>query len=156
LVLSATAAVAHAQSHEDAVRLQYAAPPQCPDSASFLAQLRERMARGRLAESGELARTFGVSIAADATDFSGRVELVDESGTTVSRRVHGEQCEAVVSSLALITALSLDATLRPEPSEPVGSAPALALPPREPVRPVVARPRVEPSISPRRVTRRTL
>lgn len=138
------------------MRLQYAAPPECPDSARFVAQLRERTARGRLAEPEELARTFSVSIAADESGFSGRVELVDESGTTVSRRVHGEQCEAVVSSLALITALSLDATLRPEPSEPAGSAPALALPRREPARPVVAPPRAEPRVSPRRVKRGAL
>jgi hypothetical protein len=50
--------------------------------------------------------------------------------------VHGERCDAVVSSLALITALALDATLRSQDSEPSASPAqaneARALPEPEP------------------------
>jgi len=125
----AVAAPARAQPSEEAVRIQYGAPASCPDAASFAAQLRQRTPRGRFAEPNELARTFSVTLAADTQGFSGRVEFLDESGASVNRRVHGEQCEAVVSSLALITALALDATLRSEDSEAVSPATAVD-PPR--------------------------
>jgi hypothetical protein len=141
LAVFSCAALARGEPREEAVRLQYAAPRECPDSASFTAQLRERTARGRLAEPGELARTFSVSIAANPRGFAGGIEFLDESGATVSRRVQGEQCEAVVSSLALIAALALDASLRAEPAEPTDLPRRLAPAPPAPGRAVVAPPR---------------
>jgi hypothetical protein len=142
LVLS-WAAPLHAQPAEEAVRFQYAAPPECPDAESFTAQVRKRTARGRLAEQGELARTFTVKLSADPKGYWGSIELLDDSGTKVARHLHGEQCEAVVSSLALITALALDATLREEEQ-------ATAPPPaRAPV--VATRPAVESQAPPKRV-----
>ena len=111
---------------QEAVRFQYVAPAECPDAAVFMARVRERTPRGRLAEPQELARTFDVKLAADASGFSGEIAFLDDAGNQVSRRLHGEQCDAVVTSLALITALALDATLRPE--EP--PAPTPATPPR--------------------------
>jgi hypothetical protein len=132
----ALAAPARAQRSEEAVRIQYAAPASCPDAASFVAQLRERTQRGRFAAASELARTFSVTLAADAQGFSGEIEFLDESGAKVNRRVHGEQCDAVLSSLALITALALDATLRSEEGEavapitPPDPTPAPQVPPK--------------------------
>jgi hypothetical protein len=88
-----------------------------------------------LAEPGELARTFDVEVAADAAGFSGQIAFLDDGGVKVNRRLRGEQCDAVVSSLALITALALDATLReaePEPPAEPPRAPEKTLPPAEP------------------------
>ncbi len=101
-------------SAEEAVRFRYVAPSACPDSASFTARLRERTQRGRPAEPDELARTFVLSITPGAEGFTGEIEFVEDSGESVSRRVHGAACDEVVSSLALITALALDASLREE------------------------------------------
>ena len=111
------------QPVEEAVRLQYQAPEQCPDAATFAAQVRSRTLRGRFADTNELARTFAVELSADAQGFSGELEFLDESGATVSRRVHGEQCDAVVSSLALVTALALDVKLQSGQADSV-AAPA--------------------------------
>jgi len=129
------AGVARTASGEEAVRLQYAAPAECPDAASFATRVRERTPRGRFAEASELARTFNVALVADAQGFVGDLEFLDDSGAKVNRRVHGEQCDAVVSSLALITALALDATLPEESSETVApeARPAQATPPVAPV-----------------------
>jgi hypothetical protein len=147
---SSLALPASAQPAEEAVRFQYTAPAECPDAASFTARVRQRTARGRLANEGELARTFTLNVSADATGFLGGIEFLDDGGTQVSRRVRGEQCEAVVDSLALITALSLDATLReeetapavqPEKSLPTPPAPALFTPSAHASAPVPA-PRV--------------
>jgi hypothetical protein len=77
-VISHTALV-HAESGEEAVRLQYTAPAECPDATSFAEQVRERTARGRFAEPSELARTFNVRLVADARGFSGDVDFLDES-----------------------------------------------------------------------------
>lgn len=142
-------APAFAQPSEDAVRIKYDAPANCPDAASFTSQLRERTQRGRLAEPGELARTFSVTLAADAQGFSGEIEFSDESGATVNRRLHGEECGAVVSSLALITALALDATLRSEDTDAVTPSPSTELPriPEDPPRPADVREKSPPRVT---------
>ncbi len=108
---------------EEAIRFQYAAPAECPAEATFTARVRERTARGRLAEPDELARTFNVSIVVTGGGFTGTVDFLDDAGSSVSRRIHGEQCDEVVSSLALITALALDASLRPTESAEPGTRP---------------------------------
>jgi hypothetical protein len=117
----------------EALRFQYTAPPECPDAVSFTARVRERTARGRLAEEGELARTFTLKVNADALGFLGTIEFLDDGGTPVNRRVRGEQCEAVVDSLALITALSLDATLRQEEESPAAPLERPAAHPQPPL-----------------------
>jgi hypothetical protein len=150
VLVVAFAAPARAQPSEEAVRIQYSAPASCPDAASFASQVRERTQRGRFAEPNELARTFGVTLATDARGFTGEVEFSDESGAKVSRRVHDEQCDALVSSLALITALALDATVREE-SEPT-PAPA----PIEPEPAAPPQPTATQAISPKRVKQRAV
>lgn len=130
-------------------RLEYSAPSECPDRDGFAAQVRARAARGAFVER-EGARPFSVSVAADAAGFTGSIEFVDEASTPVSRRVHGEQCEAVVISLALITALALDAA--PAEREPTSSTPP-APPSPEPAPATLTRPAPRPAKeSPRRVT----
>jgi hypothetical protein len=130
-------APARAEPAEEAVRFQYQAPAECPDLASFTARVRERTERGREPEEAELARTFSVSLRPEGHGFVGEIEFLDDGGSKVSRRVRGEQCEAVVSSLALITALALDATLRHE-EEPAAPVPIAPRPPTP--APVVAPP----------------
>lgn len=122
---------ARAETAGEAVRVDYAAPAECPDAASFAARVRDRTARARFAEAGELARTFTVKVNADASGYLGSLEFLGDAATIVSRRVHGEQCDAVVSSLALITALSLDASLRDDESATTAAESPPALPPRQ-------------------------
>lgn len=127
---------AGAQPEEEAVRFQYEAPSGCPDASSFTARVRLRTPRGHEAAPGELARTFDVKVVAGAPGFVGTIGFLDDGGTPVSRRVGDEQCESVVDSLALITALALDATLRePEPSSTDEADPA---PPARVTEPVAA------------------
>ena len=95
----------------------------------------------RIAAADELARTFAVRVAAEPAGYAGSVEFLDETGTSVSRRVRGEQCDEVVTSLALITALALEARLEPEPE-------ALATP-ESPMASVPAPPPVPPPPKPR-------
>lgn len=124
------------------MRFQYAAPGECPDAASFTAWVRQRTSRGREASAGELARTFSVNLAAQGNGFVGDIEFLDDAGAKVSRRVGGEQCEPVVDSLALITALALDATLREE--EPPGEV-AVTAPSPSPEKKIEPAPKPEPA-----------
>lgn len=145
LIAGAPRAEAQSPLVEEAVRFEYTAPAECPDAAAFTARVRERTARGRPAEAQELAHTFDVRISADPAGFDGSVAFLDDAGTSVSRRVHGEQCDALVTSLALITALALDASLRasvaPEPSAEPEAPPAVEpAPPAPPPPPPVAPP----------------
>lgn len=122
------ATAARAEPGDDAVRIRYTAPPGCPDADHFAAQLRQRTQRGHFAQANELARTFEISLTADAQGYSGQVDFLDDGGAKVNRRVHGEQCQAVVSSLALITALALDTTIQEQAAEPIPAPPTSAAP----------------------------
>jgi hypothetical protein len=122
--------------------------------------VRKRTALGRVAEPGELARTFTIKLTPDAKGYWGSIELLDDTGMRVARHLHGEQCEAVVSSLALITALALDATLRhaEETAPPLADASASsnALPAQVPPRAVAVTPAsaLEPDTLPRKISGR--
>jgi hypothetical protein len=136
---------------DDAVRFRYEAPVACPDVAAFTARVRQRTSRGREARPEELARTFALSISPDALGFLGTIEFLDDAGVPVSRRVHGEECDAVVSSLALITALALDATLREQPAPGFEQpAPPRTAVPAQARQPTPASPRPSASLAPRR------
>lgn len=134
---------------EEAVRFQFAAPAECPDAAVFTARVRERTSRGRLAEPGELARTFNVRVTIAPSGFAGQIEFLDDNGAAVNRRLSGEQCDAVVSSLALITALALDATLRETEPEPQSAPPRHDAAPKVAPPPQAAPPRFEAKTPPR-------
>lgn len=144
-----------AQPAEEAVRFQYAAPPECPDAATFTARVRERTQRGRAAEPGELARTFSVDVTADANGFVGDIAFLDDGGQKVDRHLRGEQCDAVVSSLALITALALDATLREEEA-PAPPPPAPEKATRSPEARVTPKPAPETRQPPAPIRERSL
>lgn len=103
------------QPVEEAIRFQYTAPGACPSVDAFTERVRQRTERMRLAATDELARTFAVTVAAELDGFAGSVEFLDQAGTPVSRRVRGQQCDEVVTSLALITALALEVRLEPAP-----------------------------------------
>lgn len=95
------------------VRIEYSAPSGCPDHTVFEERVRDRSAALALAEDGELAWLFTVTLVNEPGGALGRLEFMDEEGTRVSRTVAGETCDEVVSSLALITALALDARQEP-------------------------------------------
>lgn len=138
--VSWSAAAPAQQVIEEAIRFQYAAPAACPGVTDFTERVRERTARMRLAAADELARTFAVTVAAELDGFAGSVEFLDEAGSPVSRRVRGQQCDEVVTSLALITALALEARLEPEPPPRAVERPAESAPAPQP-RPPQPKPR---------------
>jgi hypothetical protein len=120
-------------------RFSYSAPADCPNEQDFIARVRERSVHERPATGDELALTFVVTLSRDAEGVLGRVEFSDRDGTPVSRAVRGATCDEVASSIALVTALAIDARAEPPrvPSTPGSSpaeVPAAVTPPPEPAR----------------------
>jgi hypothetical protein len=131
------------------VRFDYLAPAGCPDAEVFASRVRERTTRARPGEPGELARTFVVEVHAEPEGASARLSFTDVRGTEVVRAVRGDTCDEVVSAIALVTALAIEAG----PSEP-GATPPLPLPAPASVAPAPAK--TAPPPEPRRALRRPL
>jgi hypothetical protein len=128
---------------QEAVRFEYRAPTECPTLAVFEERVRERSLHVRVAAEAELARTFDVTVLVTGDATSARVEFVDDDGSYASRTVGGATCDEVVSSIALVVALAIDAraargSARAAPSGAPSAAPdARGYPPprKEPLPP---------------------
>lgn len=127
------------------VALDYAAHPGCPSGAELFGEISSRTSRARAAEPGEEALPLRVRI--ERVPGGSRGELVLGAGADASRReVAAQDCEQVVSALALMTALAIDPDAitspeapRPSPPPPPPPAPAPAARPPEPLPPPVDR-----------------
>jgi len=136
--------LAEAAEATEPIRIEYRAEVGCPSADEFNGQVFRRTASARLATSGELARTFVVSIERRGNGLVGSLVVRQADGTTESRQVAGPECGEVAKVLALATALAIDpeASLAPNP-EP---APAPAEPPKaEPERSEATRAASEPN-----------
>jgi hypothetical protein len=111
------------------IRIEYRAETGCPSADEFNRQVFRRTSSARLATSGDMARTFIVSIERRGSGLAGSLFIRQSDGTTESREVVGPACKEVATVLALATALAIDpqASLAPEP-EP-GPEPALSVQP---------------------------
>jgi hypothetical protein len=140
---------AEAQENEESVRFDYRAAPECPDAEAFTARVQARTARARLAAEGELARIFTVEVTSNDAGSSARLTFTDSRGAPVVRSVQGESCDEVVSAIALVTALAVEAGPMEE-SEPA-PRPSVAPPtpaPKPSVAPVSQRHAPLPSPKP--------
>jgi hypothetical protein len=148
VAIALVASPAAAEPAVDPVRFDYRAPGVCPDAEAFARRVSERTTRVRLGEPGELSRTFVVEVAFDEDGASARVEFTDTRGTSVVRAVRGETCDEVVSAIALVTALAIEAGTDAEGESvpPIAPAPSAAAPPI--VRPSPVSPRKRPLPAP--------
>jgi hypothetical protein len=117
----------------DTVRLEYQAPAECPDRATFVEQVLRRASGVRLAAPEEPAPEFRVVV--DGTDGGTRARLIVLDGTAppVERELAGPDCAELVASMAVVIALAIDARVaapvaevpaeRPAPPAPVAGAP---------------------------------
>jgi hypothetical protein len=116
-----------ARAEDTPVRIDYSAPPECPDQREFLARVEQRLERARFAQPDEMARTFRVTVRTKPERSVARVEFVDADGQRASRTIGAETCDEVVNGIALVTALAMDARAgdkTPEPEAPSGVFPA--------------------------------
>lgn len=137
IVLSAMLALSRVASAEpESVRIDYVAPVGCPDAAAFMQSLRGRTTLFREARPEQPAREFLVRVKAEASSFSGRLEIRSPDGRAAIRNVDAKACDEIADALALITALTIDpnavtsrskvaARSEAEPSPSPGPAPAM-------------------------------
>ncbi|MFO0757825.1 MAG: hypothetical protein U0359_15120 [Byssovorax sp.] len=113
------------------VRLDYQAGPGCPAEKAFLGAVRALTPNAQ-APSGEgPARRFTVRIERAGAQHVGRLRIEEVDGTQAEREVRAPTCQDVVSALALVTALAIDAgpIEAPAPSASVPPAPSASAPP---------------------------
>jgi hypothetical protein len=136
--------IALAAPEAEPIRLVYHAPPGCPDEAAFVARVRARTARARLAWAGETARTFTVALengrqpfgqvaAAPVGRAAGRVVVQSGDHSEATRQVQADTCSDVADALALMVALAIDPsasapTVAATPEAPPAAPPPSALP----------------------------
>jgi hypothetical protein len=100
--------LALAEPAEEPLRLEYHATGHCDDEQQFLAALRSRAPRARLARADEPARTFVVEIEQDAKSTRARLTIRESNGQRTTRDVETRDCREAVDALALIAALAVD------------------------------------------------
>jgi hypothetical protein len=96
-------------SADDAVRLDYLAPVGCPESTDFIERVKQRVPTAHVASPDELARELVIVVGEDEDGFTARLDFVDVHGETITRTLSGKTCDEVVTGIALVTALALEA-----------------------------------------------
>jgi len=117
-----------------AVRAELNAPRGCPSADTFLEEILKRAPGARAASAAEAARRYRANVERAGARFRG--EVASESlSRTDGKAVDGATCSEVITALAIVVALSLDAdAIAPsEPEAPV--TPDRKPPAREPVSP---------------------
>lgn len=144
LPLAACAGFAtRAHADDDVARIDYRASAECPNAASFIAEIAARTNRTRLLPVDAVApvdstRTVTVAVTADRSAYRGALRIARAGSVTSERAVTGDTCVEVVSALALIAALELD------PGASTAAVPAPVAPPIEPSAPSPAAPTAAP------------
>ncbi len=111
-----------AGAQTEAIRIDYKAHAGCPEEGAFVAELKARTSKARLAGAAEKARTFKVRITQGGPGSVGRIEAVDLQGAVTVREVSGAKCAEVVSALALTAWLAIDPDSLSSPPPPASSS----------------------------------
>jgi hypothetical protein len=90
------------------VRIEYHAPPECPDVDAFKGLVRSRVLANWEAAPGEFGRRVVVDVSSVEGRYTATVELADEAGTRGAKTVSGTVCANVVDGIALATALAIE------------------------------------------------
>jgi hypothetical protein len=152
LALSIAAAVVvlagAARGDSEPISIDYDAGPGCPGRDEFVARVLARTSRPQIVPSGEgAARGFVVRARAEDDGATGSVAALGDSAGN-ARELRSDDCDEIVSALALIVALAVDpsastaATPRQPPPAPAPEPLPSAQPP-EPPAPPPPQPRAE-------------
>jgi hypothetical protein len=90
------------------VRIEYRAPPECPDASAFKGLVSSRVLANWEAAPDEFARRVVVVVSGVEGDYTATVELADEAGAQGAKTVSGAVCANVVDGIALATALAIE------------------------------------------------
>ncbi len=132
-----------------AAEIDYQAPVECPDRASF-----EAFLNGRLPTQGKVRLPYlKVEVARQESQYLGTLQVQEDQGELTVRVLKGARCREVVEAMALVAVLTIQAVLEKRAAAPPPPAPAPApvappapkpapspVPPPLPVSPSVATP----------------
>jgi hypothetical protein len=108
------------------IRVNYDAPPACPNQEAFYDAVRARTERVRKAQGNEPRVDVNVRVTRVERKFHGEVREVVNQGETAAHSVNGETCKDVVDALSFTVALSLDpeahAPVPPEATPPTSTS----------------------------------
>jgi hypothetical protein len=102
---------------DEAVRVDYLSPPGCPGPAEFMEKLRSREPSARAARAEELARRVSVAVQMDEEGYRARLDFVDVRGDAIVGTLFGATCDEVVTGIALVSALAIEAQREDEGRE---------------------------------------
>jgi hypothetical protein len=112
--------VAKSEPAREALRLEYRAFSGCDDATQFLAALRARAPRVRIATPDEDARSFTIEITSGTPNTRARLTIREPSGAKTVRELVAKDCREAVDAIALVAALAVDpqalGTQNPAPS----------------------------------------
>jgi len=132
------------------IATQYDAPEECPAEPEFLEDLMSRVDAIRRPDSGDSPWRIHVTLRASEDEFTGEITVEAGDGTATTRRVDGPHCNEVVSALALIAAVTIEATVEARAAERASMVPIAP----SPTRPEVDRPARSPAADQRRAINR--
>jgi len=119
-------------------RVGYAAPPDCPTEADFLASFAARAGQGAVAAPTALARAVTVELTARDGAYAARLLVVDREGRAVERSLVAASCREAMEAIVVVAVVSLRAQSEadgPEASESAAAAPAASPLPAVPLGP---------------------
>ncbi len=99
-----------AAASDSPIRLSYDAPWECPDRAQFWRQLRMRSRRLAASKLDESGISIDARISGSGSLYVGHLRLAESGSAVIERDVSGPNCVDVSTALALITAVTLDAS----------------------------------------------
>jgi hypothetical protein len=129
VAIATTAALITGTAAADSLRFVYEAPAECPGAEAFAAAVRAQTKSATLTTGGAGTPGISVRIARKSSQLQGRLAIEEPGRDASVREVTATTCEEVVSALALMTALAIDADLEARPSAPPAAAPAAKDPP---------------------------
>ena len=101
---------AWARADSPPITLLYDAPWECPDRDQFWRQLRGRSVRLAAPQGEVRGIAIETRISGSFDRYNGHLRLLESDGSVVERDVAGPSCVDVSAALALITAVTLDAS----------------------------------------------
>jgi hypothetical protein len=110
------------------VVIDYRASPACPGEAAFLEAVRDQTPHAKAPAAGAPARRLSIDIVGDEGSALGTLRVEEIDGATSVRQVEGPRCDAVVSALVLVTALTIDGGPRSSSTRSAAARPRPALP----------------------------
>lgn len=120
------------------IRIAYDASAGCPDFEAFAARVKARSSRLRMAEPGEPARTFAVTLV-DGNPATGELLIVDGDRVDSARSVQADTCAEAAEAMALIVGVAANPIRK---AQTAAAAPPAPPPVRRAAPPHPRRPRV--------------